>query len=111
LDIVATMLGRDPRAKQALVGKRLDHVHRWGCLRPGREVEDRFSSLERKTAVENRALGEGGLLPLSEQVPRPVDRRTQRGLARRRAAGTGKELEAIAHPRDELCGGEEGHPS
>src|SRR6185436_16959854 len=73
LNVVAALSSRDPGAQQALVRERVHHFHCGGRLRPGAKIENAFGSFERESTVENRALGESGLLPLREQVPRPID--------------------------------------
>ena len=70
VDVVAAAARRAPSVRSRLLS-----ASAWttsiagGASRPGRKVEHRLGSLEREAAVEDRALGEGVLLPRRRAAP------------------------------------------
>ena len=103
LERVARLVDRNPGAQQALVDERLDRIDDRRGVGPGREVEHGLGRIEREAALEHRALGERRLLPGQQQVPRPVDRASERRLAIGGAARTGEQGKAVGQPLDQLC--------
>jgi hypothetical protein len=102
LERVARLIYRHPGAQQTLVDQHLDRVDDRRRVGPRRKVDHRLGGFEREAALEHRTLRDSRLLPGDEQVPRPVDCGTQRGLARRGTTCTGKQREPVAHALDEL---------
>ena len=102
VELVAVLAGRGPRAQQALVHQRLDRIHRRRRVGPRGQVDHLLGRVEREASFEHRAVGERRLLPRDEQVPRPVDRGPQRGLAVRHTPRTAEERKAVAHALDDL---------
>ena len=102
LERVARLIDRHPGAQQALVDEHLDGIDDRRRVGPRREVEHGLGRIEREAALEHRALGERRLLPRQQQVPRPVDRASERRLAIGGAARTGEQGEAVGQPLDEL---------
>ena len=69
-----------------LLHQRLQRVHGPGRVVIRGQVEDCLYRLQRESALEHRQLGQRGFLGQRQQVPRPIEYRTQRRLTIQTAA-------------------------
>ena len=96
----AATFARHPRTDQALLDERLQHIDDPRSVRPRLEIEHSFGGPEAEPSFEDRALREGRLLPRSEEIPRAVDRRTERGVPS--GAAPRENAETLGDPIDDL---------
>ena len=86
---------------QRLLDQALQHIshpgQRQGRRRPGAEVQNSFTGRQRETAFEHRQLRQRALLGRVEQVPGPVQRGAQRGLAVMAATAAAQQPEAFTN--------------
>ena len=105
---VETFVFQSPH--EGFVDQRMHCVHGPGRMAQVLQSDHTLGRFKREAALEHRQLRERGLVGRGQQVPRPVERGAQCGLAVQPVAGRGQQLEALAHARQHCPRRQAAHP-